>query len=63
MALKLTDIFKSDPDDEQEVGVEDESLLQSAVDAGDSSLMTSSLDSQMSSHLDASYAQPAGGDD
>ena len=63
MALKLTDIFKSDPDDEQEVGVEDESLLQSAVDAGDSSLMTSSLDSQMSSHLDASYAQPAGGDE
>lgn len=61
MALKLTDIFKSDPD-EQEMGVEDESLLQSAVDsvdAGDSSLMTSSLDSQMSSHLDASYAQPA----
>ena len=61
MALKLTDIFKSDPD-EQETGAEDESLLQSvvdSVDAGDSSLMTSSLDSQMSSHLDASYAQPA----
>ncbi|MBQ9578009.1 MAG: methyl-accepting chemotaxis protein [Ottowia sp.] len=63
MALNLTDIFKRDYQDDQEVGVEEESLLQSAVDsmdAGDSSLMTSSLDSQMSSHLDAAYAQPAG---
>ena len=77
MALKITDIFKEDQG-YQEIGGEGESLLQnfadaapgegesllqSSVDAEDSSLMTSSLDSQMSSHLDAAYVQPAAGDE
>ena len=60
MALNLTDIFREEKD-KPELGDEGETLLQSSVvDADDSSLMTSSLDSQLSSHLDAAYTQPAG---